>query len=31
VPKLLYFDLFSTSFCTTFLSAGIATVFSFMF
>ena len=34
--KLLYFNLFSASFCTTFLSAGIATsisvhVFSFLF
>ena len=36
VHKLLYFNFFSTSFCTTFLSAGIATsisvhVFSFLF
>ena len=36
IPKLLYFNLFSPSFCTTFLSAGIATsisvhVFSFLF
>jgi hypothetical protein len=34
IHKLLYFNLFSASFCTTFLSAGIATsismhVFSF--
>ena len=34
IPKILYFNLFSASFCTTFLSAGIATsidlhVFSF--
>jgi len=36
VHKLLYFNFFSASFCTTFLSAGIATsislhVFSFLF
>ena len=36
IHKLLYFNLFSASFCTTFLSAGIATsisvdVFSFLF
>ena len=36
IHKLLYFNFFSTSFCTTFLSAGIATsisvhVFSFIF
>ena len=36
IHKLLYFSFFSTSFCMTFLSAGIATsirmhVFSFMF
>jgi hypothetical protein len=35
VPKLLYFNFFSASFCTTFLSAGVATsinvhVFSFL-
>jgi hypothetical protein len=36
IPKLFYFNFFSASFCTTFLSAGIATsislhVFSFLF
>ena len=36
IHKLLYFNFFSASFCTTFLSAGIATsisvhVFSFLF
>src|SRR5215469_2611629 len=36
IHKLLYFNLFSASFCTTFLSAGVATsisvhVFSFLF
>ena len=36
IHKLLYFNLFSASFCTTFLSAGIATsisvhYFSFLF
>jgi hypothetical protein len=36
IPKLLYFNFFSASLCTTFLSAGIATyisvhVFSFLF
>ena len=36
IHRLLYFNFFSTSFCTTFLSAGIATsisvhVFSFLF
>ena len=36
IPKFLYFNFFSASFCTTFLSAGIATsisvhVFSFLF
>ena len=36
IHKLLYFNFFSTSLCTTFLSAGIATsisvhVFSFLF
>ena len=36
IPKLLHFNVFSASFCTTFLSAGIATfisvhVFSFLF
>ena len=36
IPKLLYFNFFSASFCTTFLSAGISTsisvhFFSFLF
>jgi hypothetical protein len=31
IPKLLYFNFFSASFCTTFLSAGIATSISFLF
>jgi hypothetical protein len=36
IPKLLYFNFFSASFCMTFLSVGIATsvsvlVFSFLF